>query len=80
MNESEKTVLARWDRGQWVGQRGPDHVRPKAKLSRPRWSRWQWVGRSPLSSTDESAEGDSRLSGGGHGPNAHRWYERANER
>lgn len=67
-------VLARWDRLQWVGQReGKQSI--AVQPHRPRWRRWQWVGVAPATGTDESAIGDSGLSGFGHTSDSQRWFE-----
>lgn len=68
-------VLARWDRTQWVGARERAHPPISALRQAPRWWRWHWVGRAPVTATDESAIGDSGLSGFGHNPNGQRWVE-----
>ena len=75
MSARESGVLARWDRLQWVGQRQGEHPSVAPQPHRPRWRRWQWVGGAPTSGTDESAIGDSGLSGFGHTPDSQRWFE-----
>lgn len=75
MNARGSGVLARWDRLQWVGQREGEQPSMSVQPQRPRWRRWQWVGGSPASVADESAIGDSGMSGFGHNPDAQRWFE-----
>lgn len=75
MSARESGVLARWDRLQWVGQREGQQPSVAAQPQRPRWRRWQWVGGAPATGADESAIGDSGLSGFGHNPDAQRWFE-----
>ena len=71
-------VLARWDRLQWVGRREGQQPAVAVQPHRPRWRRWQWVGGVPVSGADESAIGDSGLSGFGHTPDSQRWFETEN--
>ena len=75
MSAYGRGVLARWDRTQWVGARESDHPPLAAQRQAPRWQRWHWVGRAPATAADESAIGDSGLSGFGHNPNGQRWFE-----
>jgi hypothetical protein len=75
MNARDRGVLARWDRFQWVGQREGQQPSVTVQPQRPRWRRWQWVGRAGVGDADESAIGDSGLSGFGHTPDSQRWFE-----
>lgn len=75
MSARESGVLARWDRLQWVGQREGQQPTVATQPHRPRWRRWQWVGGAPKTDADESAIGDSGLSGFGHNPDSQRWFE-----
>ena len=74
MTAQQSGVSAPWDRSQWVGD-GANGTGSgqEGRIAHPRWTRWQWVGSDRTAGADESATGDSGLSGWGHSPPGHRW-------